>query len=75
VSDTSKRSRDQAESIFSKTQTQAMSLNRIVSEQEAISNAREAKTVRLRELRMEKEAEELAEAAAKAAAPKRAGKR
>jgi hypothetical protein len=52
-----------------------MSLNRIVSEQEAISNAREAKTVRLRELRMEKEAEELAEAAAKAAAPKRAGKR
>jgi predicted HicB family RNase H-like nuclease len=77
VSDTSKRSRDQAESIFSKTQTQAMSLNRILSEQDAASREREAKTARLRELRLEKEAEELAVAAAvaKPAAPKRIGKR
>lgn len=73
MSDTSKRSRDQAETLFSKTQTQAMSLNRIVSEQEAASHARETKTARLRELRMEKEAEELL--AASAATPKRAGKR
>jgi hypothetical protein len=77
VSDTSKRSRDQAESIFSKTQTQAMALNRILSEQDAASREREAKTARLRELRLEKEAEELAvaAAAAKPAAPKRIGKR
>lgn len=75
MSDTSKRSRDQAEPIFSKTQTQAMSLNRIISEQDAVSNAREAKTARLRELRMEKEAEELVEATVKVAAPKRVGKR
>lgn len=75
MSDTSKRSRDQAESIFSKTQTQAMSLNRILSEQDAASREREAKTARLRELRLEKEAEELAAAAAKPIPPKRIGKR
>ncbi|MER9326988.1 hypothetical protein [Mesorhizobium sp. M0488] len=72
---TSKTSRDQAESIFSKTRTQSMSLNRIVSEQDAVSRAREAKTARLRELRLEKEADELAAAAAQAGQPKRAGKR
>jgi hypothetical protein len=72
---TSKKSRDQAESIFSKTQTQSMSLNRIISEQDAVSQAREAKTARLRELRLEKEAEEMAAAVALAALPKRAGKR
>lgn len=72
---TSKRSRDQAESIFSKAQTQSMSLNRITSEQDAVSQAREAKTARLRELRLEKEADDLAAAAAVAALPKRAGKR
>ncbi|HEY4191374.1 MAG TPA: hypothetical protein VGM46_01905 [Mesorhizobium sp.] len=77
MSDTSKRSRDQAESIFSKTQTQAMSLNRIISEQDAASNARVAKTARLRELRLEKEAAALAVEAAspKAASSKNAGKR
>lgn len=73
MNEPSKRSRDQAETMFSKTQTQAMSLNRIVSEQEAVSRARETKTARLRELRMEKEAEDLL--AAGAAKPKRAGKR
>lgn len=72
---TSKKSRDLAESIFSKTQTQSMSLNRIISEQDAVSQAREAKTARLRELRLEKEADELAAAASLAASPKRAGKR
>lgn len=75
MSDTSKRSRDQAESMFSKTQTQAMSLNRILSEQDAISVAREAKTARLRELRLEKEAEDLAASSARPVAPKRIGKR
>lgn len=52
-----------------------MSLNRIVSEQDAVSQAREAKTARLRELRLEKEAAGRAAAAALAASPKRAGKR
>jgi hypothetical protein len=72
---TSNKSRDQAESIFSKTRTQSMSLNRIISERDAVSEAREAKTARLRELRLEKEAEDMATAAALAASPKRAGKR
>jgi hypothetical protein len=72
---TPKTARDRAESIFSKTRTQSMSLDRIVSEQDAISQAREAKTARLRELRLEKEADELAVAATLAAQPKRAGKR
>lgn len=72
---TSKKSRDHAESIFSKTLTQSMSLNRIISEQDAASQAREAKTARLRELRLEKEADDMAAAAALAASPKRVGKR
>ncbi|TKD45093.1 MAG: hypothetical protein E5W98_14900, partial [Mesorhizobium sp.] len=63
----SKKPRDQAESIFSKAQTQSMSLNRINSEHDAVSEAREAKTARLRELRLEKEADEMAAAAALAA--------
>ncbi|CCV13022.1 hypothetical protein [Mesorhizobium sp. STM 4661] len=72
---TSNKSRDQAESIFSKTRTQSMSLNRIISEQDAVSQAREAKTARLRELRLEREAEDMAAAAALVASPKRAGRR
>ncbi|WP_292644531.1 hypothetical protein, partial [Mesorhizobium sp.] len=55
---------EQAVSLFSKTQTQSMSLNRINSERDAVSQAREAKTARLRELRLEKEADEMAAAAA-----------
>ncbi|RWC38167.1 hypothetical protein [Mesorhizobium sp.] len=66
---------EQAVSLFSKTQTQSMSLNRINSERDAVSQAREAKTARLRELRLEKEADEMAAAAARATLPKRAGKR
>jgi len=71
----SKTAADPAVSLFSKTQTQSMSLNRILSERDAVSEAREAKTARLRELRLEKEADEMAAAAALAALPKRAGKR
>jgi hypothetical protein len=71
VTENSKKSRDQAESFFSKTQTQSMALNRIISEHDAVSQAREEKTARLRELRLEKEAEELAAAPAS----KRKGKR
>ncbi|WP_027169891.1 hypothetical protein [Mesorhizobium sp. WSM3224] len=75
MSHTSKTQGDQAESLFSRTRTQSMSLNRIISEQDAASQAREAKTARLRELRLEKEAEDRVAAAALAALPKRAGKR
>lgn len=70
----SKKTRDYAEAAFSKTQTRSMALNRIASEQDAISTARDAKTARLRELRLEKEATDMAAAAA-APASKRAGKR
>ncbi|TJV05152.1 MAG: hypothetical protein E5Y12_09900 [Mesorhizobium sp.] len=71
----SKTAAEPAVSLFSKTQTQSMSLNRIMSERDAVSAAREAKTARLRELRLEKEADEVAAAAARPALPKRAGKR
>jgi len=64
VTANSKKSRDQAETFFSKTQTQFLALNRIISEHDAVSQAREEKTARLRELRLEKEAEELAAAPA-----------
>ena len=69
----SRRSRDQAETAFSKTQTQSLSLGRIVSEQDAVSRAREEKTARLRELRLQKEAADQL-AAAVAPAPKRKAK-
>jgi hypothetical protein len=71
MTDNSKKSREQAEMSFSKTQTQSLALNRILSEHDAVSQAREEKTARLRELRLEKEAEELATATA----AKRRGKR
>jgi hypothetical protein len=71
VTANSKKSRDQAETFFSKAQTQSMALNRIISEHDAVSQAREAKTARLRELRLEKEADELRAAPA----PKSKGKR
>ena len=73
MTDNSKRSRDQAESMFSKTQTQALSLGRIISEQDAVSRARDEKTARLRELRLEKEAADQL-AVAIAPAPKRKAK-
>ncbi|MDX8482591.1 hypothetical protein RFN28_29645 [Mesorhizobium sp. VK24D] len=70
---TSKTQGSQAESLLSKARTQSMSLNRIVSEQDAVSQAREAKTARLRELRLEKEAEDRVADAALAALPKQVG--
>ena len=73
MSANSRKPRDQAESAFSKTQTQSLSLGRIVSEQDAVSRAREEKTARLRELRLEKEAADQL-ATAIAPAPKRKAK-
>ncbi|WP_376774838.1 hypothetical protein [Mesorhizobium silamurunense] len=70
---TSKTKGNEAESLFSRARTQSMSLDRIASEQDAVSQAREAKTARLRELRLEKEAEDRAAAAALAASPKQVG--
>ena len=60
VTTNSNKAREQAEKSFSKTQTQSLSLNRIISEHDAVSQAREEKTARLRGLRLVKEAEELA---------------
>ena len=64
VTTNSNKAREQAERSFSKTQTQSLLLNRIVSEHDAVSQAREEKTARLRGLRLVKEAEELAAAPA-----------
>ena len=64
-----KKSREQAETSFSKTQTQFLARKRLVSEHDAVSQARDAKTARLREMRLEKEAEETAAAVAAAALP------
>ncbi|MDP3898537.1 MAG: hypothetical protein Q8Q62_17845 [Mesorhizobium sp.] len=64
-----KKSREQAETSFSKTQTQFLARSRLVSEHDAVSQARDAKTARLREMRLEKEAEELAAAALAATLP------
>ncbi|MEI5677857.1 hypothetical protein G6N74_08515 [Mesorhizobium sp. CGMCC 1.15528] len=71
MADNSQKTREQAELAFSKAQTQSLARNRIVDEHDAIGNEREAKTARLRELRLQKEAEDLARAAANPVAPKR----
>lgn len=54
------KSRERAESAFGKTQSQSLAKNRTLSEQDAVVRARDEKTMRLRELRKAKEAEELA---------------
>jgi hypothetical protein len=66
MAENSHKSREQAELAFSKIQTQSLARNRIVEEHHAVDKEREAKTARLRELRLEKEAQEQAGAAAKA---------
>ena len=71
----SKKARERAETSFSKTQTQSMALNRILSEQDAVSHARDVKTARLKELRLEKEADAIAAAAAAPPVVKRKGAR
>lgn len=54
-----KKSHGEAGNSFSKMQTQHLALNRLLSARDAVSQAREEKTTRLRELRLAKEAEEL----------------
>ncbi|MCV9967118.1 hypothetical protein OIU34_35385 [Pararhizobium sp. BT-229] len=56
MTENSTKTREQAESAFSRTQTQFMARNRTISEIDDVAAEREAKTLRLRELRLEKEA-------------------
>ncbi|CAN7656203.1 hypothetical protein LJR090_001488 [Bosea sp. LjRoot90] len=60
------KSRVTADAAFLRTQTQSLTRNRVLSETETITQARDANTARLKELRLQKEA---AERAAAAAAP------
>jgi hypothetical protein len=64
LTENSTKARDQAETAFSRTQTQFMARNRTISEIDAVAAERDAKTQRLRELRLEKEAAATAKAAA-----------
>lgn len=54
------KSRTQAEAAFLKTQTQSVSRNRLLSETESLNQERDAKTARLKEQRLRKEADERA---------------
>jgi hypothetical protein len=64
VTQTYSKSRRQAESAFGHTQSQFFASNRAVEELESIVQTREAKTRRLREARLAKEAEGIAAASA-----------
>ena len=48
--------RTEADNSFLKVQTQSLARNRIISETDNIAQARDEKTARLRELRLQKEA-------------------
>ena len=63
MTESTSKARERAESAFGKTQSQFMARSRIVSEDDAIVQARDEKTMRLRELRKAKEASDLAAAA------------
>ena len=52
------KSRTQAEAASLKTQTQSLSRNRLLSEPESLNQERDAKTVRLKDQRLRKEADE-----------------
>lgn len=54
------KSRPHAEAAFLKTQTQSLSRNRVLSETESLNQERDAKTARLKEQRLRKEADERA---------------
>ncbi|MCW0000198.1 hypothetical protein OE766_18345 [Pararhizobium sp. YC-54] len=71
MTENSTKARDQAESAFSRTQTQFMARNRTISEIDAVAAEREAKTRRLRELRLEKEAAATVKAAVTGKSAKR----
>lgn len=62
------KSRAHAEAAFLETQTQSISRNRIISETDTVTQARDANTARLKEQWLNKEA--LDRAAAEAPSPK-----
>ena len=71
MAENTSRTREQAELAFSKTQTEFMARSRTVSEIDEAVADREAKTARLRELRLEKEANTVPKAAKAKKAPRR----
>lgn len=71
MTENSSKARNDAESAFSITQTQSMARNRMMSEIDTAAAERDAKTQRLRELRLEREAN----APAKVSKPKKTTKR
>ncbi len=73
MSTRSSRSRDHAETFFTSADTQYLSRSLKEAEHDTVSQARDAKTARLRELRLAKEALDLA--AAPAVSTKRTAKR
>ena len=75
MTETISKSRERAESAFGKTQSQFMARSRIVSEDDAIVQARDEKTMRLRELRKAKEASDLAAAGATPSKPAKGGRK
>ncbi|WP_438755036.1 hypothetical protein [Pararhizobium sp. O133] len=56
MTENASKARNEAESAFSITQTQFMARNRMMSEIDTAAAERDAKTRRLRELRLEQEA-------------------
>jgi len=60
MSDTNLKTRERAELAFAKTQTQFLKRNRIAADRDDFVAAQEAKTARLRALRLEKEAADCA---------------
>lgn len=71
MTENSSKARAQAEIAFSKTQTEYLSRSRTISEIDEVAANRDAKTARLRELRLEKEANAVAKVAMPQKAPKR----
>jgi Tfp pilus assembly protein PilN len=61
---THSKSRQQAEIAFGHTQSQFFARNHAIEELDSVVQAREAKTQRLREARLAKEAEDIAKASA-----------
>ncbi|SES38911.1 hypothetical protein [Rhizobium sp. NFR03] len=64
MTETHSKSRKDAEIAFGQTQTQFFARGHAVEELDSILQAREAKTLRLREARLAKEAQDMAAAAA-----------
>jgi len=71
MTENSSKARAQAEIAFSKTQTEYLLRSRTISEIDEVAANRDAKTARLRELRLEKEANAVAKVASNKTAPKR----